>query len=191
MRTITEVQLIRALRSGDEAALEEIIQQYTSYVGAIVRGIIGGAMTDADAQEVLSDVFLALWQNAAKLRPGKLKAYLASIARSRAKNKLRQRRCELYIEDDQLAVSPSDPQRRLAQKEESRAVARAVDALSPRDRELFLRHYYLCRTAREIAGELDENLFTVQSAIRRARERFKNNLIKGGYFSDDEDFKAP
>ncbi|NCB51189.1 MAG: sigma-70 family RNA polymerase sigma factor [Clostridia bacterium] len=190
MRIIKEAQCIRALQKGDEAALEEIIRSYTAFVSTIVSNIIGG-MVAGDVEEVVSDVFLALWDNADKIRPGKLKPYLGSIARSRAKNKLREKRIDLYIEDDWLPVSRTGPEERIAEAEERDAVGRAVESLAPRDRDVFIRCYYLCQTAREIAEETGQNLFAVQSRLRRARERFKDSLTKGGYFTDDEDNRSP
>lgn len=187
MSSIRETNCIRALQSGDEAALEALIRQYTGYVGAIVWNIIGGALTADDLEETVSDVFLTLWNNTDKLQPGKLRPYLASIARSRAKNKLRGLKKELCLNDDLLLVSPDDPERELDGKELRAAVQKAVTALPVRERELFLRHYYYGQTAREIAEETGVKLFTVQTRLRRARERFKNTLIEGGYFRDDED----
>jgi RNA polymerase sigma-70 factor (ECF subfamily) len=185
--SIRETNCIRALQSGDEAALEALIRQYTSYVGAIVWNIIGGALTADDLEETVSDVFLTLWNNADKLQPGKLRPYLASIARSRAKNKLRTSKHTLCLDDDLLLLSPDDPERELDDKELRVAVQKAVSALPARERALFLRHYYYGQTAREIAEETGVKLFTVQTRLRRARERFKNNLIEGGYFRDDKD----
>jgi len=172
-------------------ALEEIIRGYTAFVSTIVSNIIGGTMASGDVEEVVSDVFLSLWNNADKIRPGKLRPYLGSIARSRAKNKLREKHIDLCIDDDMLPVSRAGPEDRIGEAEERAAVRRAVDTLTPRDRNVFIRHYYLCQTAREIADETGQNLFTVQSRLRRARERFKDSLTKGGYFSDDEDNGAP
>jgi RNA polymerase sigma-70 factor (ECF subfamily) len=188
--TIREAQCIRRLQSGDETALEEIIRSYTGFVSTIAWNILGGAMAAGDVEEVVSDVFLVLWTNAAKVRPGKLRPYLGSIARSRAKNKLREKNIELYIDDDELFISPFDPENRLAEEEERAAVRKAVLSLQPRDRDIFIRYYFLCQTAREISEETAVNLFTVQTRLRRARERFKNILIKGGYFSNDEDNRS-
>lgn len=190
MRTIREAQCVRALQEGDEAALEEIIRSYTAFVSTIVSNIIGGTAA-GDVEEVVSDVFLALWNNSDKIRPGKLRPYLGSIARNRAKNKLRGKHIDLYIEDDLLPVSRTGPEERIGEAEERAAVNQAVEALAPRDRDVFIRYYYLCQTAREIAEETDQNLFAVQSRLRRARERFKDSLLKGGYFSDDEDHRSP
>jgi RNA polymerase sigma-70 factor (ECF subfamily) len=191
VRIIREAQYIRALQSRDETALEEIIRQYTGYVSTIVWNIIGNTMTNVDAEEVVSDVFLSLWNNADKVRPGKLKPYLGSIARSRAKNKLREKHNELYIEDDELAIAPADMERQLTEKEEKAAVTKAVLSLAPQDRDISIRYYYLCQTAREIAEETDLNLFTVQSRLRHGRDRLKYNSIKRGCFFDDKDNESP
>ena len=83
-----EAALIRALRRGDPAALETLLIQYSPFAAAVAAHILRGC--PQDTEEVVSDAFLALWDNAHKLRPGKVKAYLGTIVRNRAKNRLRQ-----------------------------------------------------------------------------------------------------
>ena len=48
-------------------------------------------MSPEDAEEVVSDVFLAAWNQSFDLRPGHVKGWLGAVARHKAKDKLRQR----------------------------------------------------------------------------------------------------
>lgn len=60
---IEEQYLIRQIKSGSQKALETVIDRYGSYVKAIAANIIKPPMTDADIEEVVSDVFLSLWNH--------------------------------------------------------------------------------------------------------------------------------
>lgn len=180
----SEESLIARLREGDEAALGEIIERYTPYVGAVVWNIVRESLSLEDAQELVSDVFCALWRNADKARPQALKAYLGSIARHRALNALRRAGRELPLEDDLLAIPVPGPEDAATRRELYAALRRAVEALPEPDRGIFLRHYYLGQNSRVIGEALRISQNTVTSKLRRGRERLRRELGEGGYFID-------
>ncbi len=84
-----ERSLIRRLKQHQPQALEELITTYSPYVGTIIRNIIGKYLAEPDVEELMADVFLAVWEHTDQLKAGKLTAYLAAIARNRAKNRIR------------------------------------------------------------------------------------------------------
>ena len=81
---------LRDLRAGSQEALIWIMNKYGGYVSTIVWNIIGPSMSIYDADEVVSDVFLALWSSSSAIRTNAIKSYLAGIARNKAKMKLRE-----------------------------------------------------------------------------------------------------
>ena len=97
-------RLIEAMQDGDESALSTIIQRYTAYVGTIVWNIVGNRLNEDDIKEIVSDAFYTLWKNRAKVRKGKLKAYLSSISRSQALDALRRSKQEVSIEEDDIEI---------------------------------------------------------------------------------------
>ena len=50
-----------------------------------------------------------------------------------------------------------------------------------RDRELFVRHYYYGQTVARAAEEMELNLSTAKTRLRRGRERLKTFLQEVGY----------
>lgn len=177
---MTDDDLIEAVCVGDESALAKIISRYSGYVGAIVWNILRSTMTLDDAQEVVSDVFYALWNHADKVRPGKLKAYLASIARNRARSALRSVGKDVPLEEDVLVLPDADPENAVMREAEYAALRKALQEMSDPDQEIFLRHYYYYQTTAQIASELQMNINTVQSRLRRGRVTLKQKLIQGG-----------
>lgn len=176
-----EERLVRAMGRGDEDALGEIITQYTAYVGAIVWNIVQGKLGEDDAKEIISDVFYTLWQNAGKVEPGRLKGYLAAIARSRALNALRRAGREAPLEEDAITLTLPGPEDEAMRREEYAALRRAVDGLGEPDRSIFLRHYYLYQSVSEIGAALGINRNTIMTKLRRGRERLRTELEKGGF----------
>lgn len=116
----------KALRRGDQSALEYMIDKYSSYSAAIVYNIIGGQMPMQDVEEVVSDVFVSLWNNAEKPEPGKMKGYIAVLSRNKAKNKLREARMEEPLEDDIIIVRTEDISKSLEEREQSAVINAAL-----------------------------------------------------------------
>ena len=181
-----EKRAVKALKQGNADALEWLIECYAGYVNTIIYNIIGGTMTAFDVEEVVSDVFLALWENADKAKVNTLKAYLGSIARNKAKNKLRELAIEVPIEDDFIIVSDSTPESKLIDTEQRVRVKKAVLSMRHPDREVFLRHYYYYQGVAQIAEEMDMNVSTVKTRLVRGRQKLKEILNDGGNFDGNE-----
>ena len=173
---MTEAKALSAMREGDQEALGWIIERYSAYVGAIVTNIIGESMSLADVEDVCSDVFLALWQNAGKILPLHLKGYLGRIARNMALKKLRQRKRELPLEDDILILEEDSLFERLAEKDRVVLVRKALLSLSQEDREIFLRYYYREESVQQIAGQMGLKPNTVKTRLMRGREKLRQSL---------------
>ncbi len=180
-----EETIIRRLQSGDPAGLEALMERYIPYVSAVVWNILRDAMPPEDGEEVVSDVFLAAWRQAGDLRPGAVKAWLGSVARHKAKNRLRRMGRDLPLEEDALDIpGPEDPPGEYERAVERQLVRQAVDSLPDPDREVFLRHYYYAQTVQEIAHCMDLNLSTVKTKLRRGRTRLKEILTREGFTSE-------
>ena len=171
--------LVKRLRRGDAAALEEVIRTYTPYVSAIVARVLPGCREDWE--EVTADVFLALWDNRDKVRTEQLRGYLGSIARNKAINRLRARRDHLPLDEDVLVLEGDGPQQLAEARELALALRRALAALGDGQRELFVRHYYYGQTVADAAADMGVNLSTAKTWLRRGRETLKNTLEKEGY----------
>ena len=173
---MTEREALRSLKRGEQRALDWFIDRYMPYVTTIIYNVIGRYMTKGDIEETASDVFFALWQNARKVRPGSEKAYLGTVARNMAKNKLRKFGYELSLEDPVLLVDGVTPESVCEEKELHCAVRRGVLNMGEPEREIFLRHYYYHQKTQQIAEEMGINHATVRSKLRRGRESLKNTL---------------
>ncbi len=172
-------EILRLMRSRDSRGLEGLMDRYIPYVSAICWNILRGSMVREDAEEVVSDVFLAAWNQAGKIRPGYAKAWLGAVARNKARNKLREMGMDLPLEEDILEIPDENTPDDLArQAEQARMVRCAVDHMGEPDREIFLRHYYFCQTVQEIGACMDLKESTVKTKLRRGRMRLKEILTR-------------
>ena len=173
-----EIKAMKELRAGSEDALQFFIHKYTPYVTTVIFNIIGTSMDMADIEEIAADVFFALWQNAATVHS--VKGFLGTVARNKAKNKLRETGRELPL-DDQIAADCLTLEKHVEKRELAAAVKKAVMHLPQPDREIFLRFYYYCQTVETISEEMRLNLSTVKSKLRRGRIRLRGRLVQ--YFT--------
>lgn len=178
---MTDHDLILALKKGDVHALGELIDRYGKYVSSVLSRILSGRRQDCE--ELTEDVFLAVWNNRHKLREGKLKGYLGAIARNKAFNRLRELQEELPLEDDVLAQDSDIPCDLAERQDTAKLIERALSQLEPKQKELFVRHYWYGQTVKEAAEEMGLNLSTAKTWLARGRERLKEILLKEGYVS--------
>lgn len=176
---MTEEQLVKALRRGELSALEALMDRYGPYVSSVAARILRGRASDAE--ELTADVFLAAWDNRDRLRPGKVKGWLGTVARNRAFNLLRADREHLPLEEDVLILDAGGPDRELDKRETARIVNEALSRLDRPQRELFVRHYYYGQTVREAALAMGLNQSTAKTWLRRGREALKIILEQEGY----------
>ena len=173
--------ILRKMRTADPEGLEMLMDRYIPYVSAVCWNILRSGMTREDAEEVVSDVFLAAWEQAASIKPAKIKAWLGAVARNKAKNKLRQMGCELPLEEDILEIPDEHTPATEAERAEERTlVRRSIDHLGEPDKEIFLRHYYFYQTVSEISQDMNLNESTVKTKLRRGRNRLRTILMRWG-----------
>lgn len=102
-----EATIMQKIRAGD-LGLEALMDAYIPYVSVIVWNILRGAMSPEDGEEVVSDVFLAAWNQAANIKPGHVKGWLGAVARNKAVNKLRETGRAISLEENELDVPGAD-----------------------------------------------------------------------------------
>ena len=172
------------LRLGDPAALEDAMDRYASYAAKIIAAYLSRTLPPEDMEEVLSDVFVNLWNSRERLE-GEVKPYLAAIARNAARQKLRQSHpTEPLPEDRELADEAPQPEQQAETAERDAALRQAIDALPPEDRVLFIRYYYLGQTVEEISAVTGQNPSTLRVRLHQGRKKLKQFLLERGVCCD-------
>lgn len=171
-----DYEILARLRLKEQEALEMAIHQYAGYVAAVIHKTLGVLGTPQDAEELSSDAFVALWQNAEKLRDDSdLKYWLAVVARNAALKRRDTLKQEPPLEENLISAGPQDAPMR---QDQVMLVRGAVDSLEPVDREIFLRHYYWRQTVAQIAEDMQKNQSAVKSRLARGREKLRKILLK-------------
>jgi len=176
-------QLMRDLAAGREEAIGPLYARYAP----VVFGMAAHALDRATAEELVQDVFLAVWRNADSFDStrGPLRPWLLQIAHFRIANELRRRSRRPRTEsasdpdDDRLArmPDPSPDQAEDAWNTHRRDILRrALEELPPAQRQALGLAYFGDLSHGEIAKVLGVPLGTAKSRIRAGMERLRTRL---------------
>lgn len=181
---MNDADLIRELQRRKNAALELLMRRYGRLLWTVAAGILRDSGTPEDAEEVVADVFVELWQRPEQFDPGRssLRSFLCMKTRSRAIDRLRSlcRRPELPMEQ---APEPStdDLQRALLGSCTVERIRQMLEALPPPDRQVMtLRLLYELKPA-EIAAKLELPVREIYDRIRKGKTQLRAALRQEGY----------
>lgn len=175
---MTEEELHHKLTQRQSEALEEAVRRYDSYVKTVIYNVIRTCGSQEDIEELTSDVFYTLWDKAACVSRGKLKAWLGAVARNRAKSFLRTKKLFLPMDEDMLELPDGTPEDKALEQDLKRRLLAAVRAMPKLDREIFLRYYYEYQPIEQISVAMDLPVGTVKSRLSRGRQKLRKVMLK-------------
>ena len=160
----SDLALVAAIRSGDQEAMAELYDRYSSIVYSVALRVL---QDTGAAEDVLQDIFMQLWRKpgAFDASRGNMAAWLAVIARHRAIDALRRRRPENDIEDVVVSVE-SDLASEAERSRTMDKVRGALEAMSKEQRSALEMAYFDGMTHTEIAQKTGEPLGTIKTRIR-------------------------
>jgi RNA polymerase sigma-70 factor, ECF subfamily len=180
MAAESDPDLLKRIRSGDALALKAL---YARHRVAIYRFSLRLTRSEAAAEDVLSEVFVDLWRNAANFegRSG-VQTFLLAIARNKAYAQFRRRREDEL--DEQAAAEiedKSDTPETLVQKRSKSDVLRAcLNRLSAAHREVIDLIYYHDKSIEEVSEIIAAPVGTVKTRMFHARKRLAELIAEAG-----------
>jgi len=175
-----DATLVQSLVRRDVNAFEQLYDRHSRHVYALVLRILQQAAT---AEEVVQDVFLQLWRNAAAYdaERGPFVPWLLTLARNRALDHLRlkserQRRREDQTDELPPVAAAPEYERELDERRRVERIRVLMGGLLPRQKRAIELAYFEGLSHSEIAAKLSEPLGTVKSWIRNGILRLKEGL---------------
>lgn len=174
--------VIKRLADGDQDALGELYDRHARSVYALALRIL---QDPADAEDIVQEVFAQAWKQATRydVTRGAVGAWLLTVARSRAIDRLRARRARpdragLEHAPTHLVDPLAAPDSQLASSEQVRVVRAALAALPLLQRVALELAYYEGLTHTEIAEQLEQPLGTVKTRIRQALLKLRDAMTE-------------
>lgn len=168
-----------------EQAIDALSKKYGDLCHHIARNIVGN---DQDADECVSDAYLALWDRIPPEKPQFLRAYVTKVLRNIAYDRLDRRTAQMR--DDRLQVCMDELAECLPGDQTEQAMLDSIlirqilddflRTLGKTDRFLFIRRYYCMDSCRQISKLAGMRESAVSTRLARLRVKLKENLEKEG-----------
>ncbi len=180
-RTV-ELDLLARITKRERAAFEHL---YARYVNILYASALKFVKQDSDAQDVVQDVFIQIWDKAKLYDPAKGKplTWALTMTRNRSIDRIRaiQRRTRLRDDFEKETVADESTGIREAlsgvdASERTQILRDAVGRLSPEQRKVIDLAFFGGLTQSEIADRLGEPLGTVKARARRGLMKLKELL---------------
>ncbi|HEY7088902.1 MAG TPA: sigma-70 family RNA polymerase sigma factor [Tepidisphaeraceae bacterium] len=172
-----EQHLVRQLRRGERAALEQLVAMYRPMVSRLVARLSGWS---GEADDLVQDVFVKAISAAGKFRgESKISTWLTSIAINvcRQHHRTRMFRAEFWKRwKGRPERMDADASQTLERRERIERVTQAVRRLRGNYREVVVLHYLEGMSSEEIGGVLGVTRNTVEVRLHRAREQLRGML---------------
>ena len=161
--------------------------KFDPYCRQIAKNILS---SEQDVEECLNDTYLQVWNAIPPANPKNLGAYVSTITRNLAFNRLRKERAErrgggnipLVLSElaDVVSTVPS-PEEILCAKELTQAINDFLGALPSWKRYIFVRRYYYADAIATIARSVHRTQGHVSVTLTRLRRKLHDHLTERGF----------
>ena len=175
---LKDEELIQRVQVGDESAFTALMSRYSPRVWKVV---IANSRQRRDAEEILMDIWRAVWENISGLRNvGSFGAWLQRIAYNactryyasvhHSRSEIPQSYADLTEHIDQDAVA------RFRETELCNDLREAVFRLPDKVRNVAILYYLELWSIKEIHGELGLAIGTIKTQLRQTRELLRKEF---------------
>jgi len=178
MKHLSDQELMRIVQAGDLSPASEI---YDRYSGRIYNFALRFLKNAEAAEDATQEVFVKMIRHASQFQgDAKLSTWLFSITANWCRDFLRKADNKSKESDDVLVTLPApldqSPDRHLERREDEQRVQRALQALTPEQREAILLSRYQGLSYAEIAQISGCSEGAVKTRVFRAMETLKKAL---------------
>ena len=182
-----EPLLVKAAKSGDATAFEELVNRYESKIFRLTMNI---TRNREDAEDSMQDAFMKAYSHLDTFQEdSRFYTWLVRIAANEALMRLRKRRPNqvsldepVQGEDDLIPREVEDwgpsPEQRYAQSELHEILDQVIDQLDPDFRTVFVLRDIEELSTEETAAALNLSIPAVKSRLLRARLRLREKLTR-------------
>ncbi len=178
--------IIELFEARDESAIAALTAKYGKTCNRISQNILKNAL---DAEEVVNDTYLAVWNAIPPQKPDPLQTFVFRIVRNLAiakyhANTAAKRNSHYDMALDELEecfAGSITIEEELQAKELSRQIDLFLESLDQENRVIFVRRYWYSDSVGELATRFHISPNTVSVRLSRMRDKLKKHLKKVGY----------
>lgn len=179
--------IVARLFERDDTALDAVQSKYALLLSSFPARFLNDPR---DREEAVNDALLRLWNSVPPDKPRSLGAYLTTLLRRSAIDRLRRmsraKDCpaaltESLDELDEILPDRSSTEDAFLSRELGRSISAFLKELPARSREIFMRRYYGAGSVKEIASALGVSASTVEKELKKLRLQLKEKLEREGF----------
>ena len=183
---MNDSQIVALFFDRDQRAIEETDAKYGCYCYSIVHNIL---QSREDAEEAVSDTYLALWTAIPPHKPAMLRTFLGKIARRTALKRWEHLRTqkrgggEVALALEELSEYLSDgitPETAMETAELTQLLNEFLRKLPKEERQVFVCRYWYLDSVADIAKRFGYTQSKVKSMLARTRMKLRTALTKEG-----------
>jgi RNA polymerase sigma-70 factor, ECF subfamily len=172
------VGLVQCIAAGDQRALHALYERTHRLVFTLIVRITSDRQT---AEELTLDVFHDVWRRASSYEAagGSVVGWIMNQARSRAIDRLRFEHRKKRVNphpDDPITAGTSGPQEIYDVREQGRLLRKALEVLTPDERQAIETAFFSELTYGEVATRLNQPLGTVKTRVRSGLGKLRRAL---------------
>ncbi|GET28048.1 RNA polymerase sigma factor [Prolixibacter sp. SD074] len=172
-----DIKLIKRFKAGEKIAINEL---YDRYSNKLYRFALGYLKSDAEARDIVQEVFVRLWNNRKDLEEStKFEAFLFTVTKNIVVSTFRKKIIEKeYLDHLKYLVidNHSDTETQVDYALLSEKVSSLITQLPAQQKKVYILSKEKGYTNKAIAEELDISIKTVERHITKARRFLKENL---------------
>lgn len=165
-----DAALVNAIIADERTALEEAFDRYSGAVKSMAKRVL---RDDTLAEDIVQDVFVALWKAPGKYDParGSLRTFLITLAHRRAVDMIRSEESRFRREERVPGGLPPDIDDEVWALTLSDKVRSALESIPANERTAIALAYYGGLSYTEVARRLGQPEGTVKSRIRSGMKK--------------------
>ena len=180
-----DVALLRRIQVGDKGAFRDLADKLAPSALAVATRVTANR---ALAEEAVQEAFVDVWRKCERYdaRKGGLRQWILAVVHNKAVDAVRRERAAADVAVlGPEPVAPPDPEESGWMSDRRTRVRKAVDQLSPAQREAVMLAYFGGLTYREVAVELGIPEGTAKSRLRDGLMTLRGLLERHGIGRDE------
>lgn len=173
---LADIALLERITSSDQQALAELYDRHSRLLFTLILRIVRDR---AEAEEVLQEVFLAVWTKASSYNAtlGSPVGWLVRLARNRAIDQWRMSGVRARtLEGVEAPPGGDNPEEAASRNQQRGRVRSALDMLPDEQRALIEKAYFQGMTHSELAEAFALPLGTVKTRVRAGMQALRQHL---------------
>jgi RNA polymerase sigma-70 factor (ECF subfamily) len=179
----TDLELMLSIQEGDPDALSQLYDRYNGIIKALILRVVHN---EAEAEDLLQEIFMEIWNQAKNFsaQKGKPLGWMVTLARRRAIDGLRKKqayarageRLQNEIEQQPDAWVHNATEEEITFRDTRVLVRGVIDQLPPPQQEAINLAFFRGMSQREIAAETNTPLGTVKTRLELGLKKVYDGL---------------